>query len=106
MLLPLLIRGCLERGIDLSMVARLLTDTPARHFRLHPRKGALEMGCDADFVIVERADHTYDASNSQTITKWSPYEGLRIPVRVASTYVRGKQVWDGAQVTAETGFGN
>ena len=42
-----------ERGIPLTRVAELVATTPARLFGLAPRKGAIALGADADFAIVE-----------------------------------------------------
>jgi allantoinase len=55
-LVPLFIKEALRRGLDLSAAARLLSHNPARHFRLQKQKGALDIGADADFSIIEPAE--------------------------------------------------
>jgi len=104
-ILPLMIKGCLEHGVSLSWVSRMLSAGPARHFCLSPRKGALTLGSDADIVVVEPYDHAYDPAQAVGVVKWSPYEGIRLPARVASTYVRGVKVWDGKDFLQPKGFG-
>ena len=104
-MLPLLIKGCLERDIELTWVSRLLASQPAEHFRLGPRKGALRVGNDADIAIVEPGEHVCDPSTSQTVVTWSPYAGMTLPGKVAATFVRGQMVWDGTKVIADRGYG-
>ena len=56
-LLPAFWTGCEEHGISPSMVVRQLCDNPARHFLLDDRKGTLEVGKDADIVILTPERH-------------------------------------------------
>ena len=103
-LLPMLIKGCVARGIDLSMVARTTSANVARHFCLGPRKGALMPGNDADFCIIEPTERPFDVANSQTVADWSLYDGITMPT-ISATYVRGNVVWDGKQVVVSSGYG-
>lgn len=104
-ILPLFFKECLERSLDLRLAPRLLSEGPARHFRLHPRKGHLGVGADADVAVLEPGDFRYDATNGQTIVDWTPFHDVRLPVRVAATFRRGQLVWDGAQVPGGAGGG-
>ena len=104
-MLPLLLKGCMERGLSPIWVTRLLAGNPARHFRMGPRKGAFEVGCDSDIVIVEPGEYVYDPKATQTVVEWSPYEGMVLPGKGAATYLRGTLIWDGEKVLVEPGFG-
>lgn len=103
-MVPVLIKQCLERGVDLSMAARVLAANPAQHFRLLPRKGALAVGAEADFSIIDPAEARWSVEGSQTIADWSLYDGMSLP-QVKATFVRGQQVWDGKSVVVAEGFG-
>ena len=106
MMLPLFVKGALERGIPLTHAARLMAANPAKHFRIDHVKGALTVGRDADIAVMTPEPFTYDpAETGHTITHWSPYAGMRMPYRVAATYLRGTQVFDGKRVLAEPGHG-
>ena len=94
-----------ERGLGPTRVAALLSERPARHFGLYPRKGALIPGADADLAIVERKGWTFDESEMISEVKWSPYHGLEFGARVVATYVRGTPVFDGGRVTGKPGGG-
>ncbi len=105
-MVPLFVKGALERGIPLTRAAQLMALNPARHFRLDHRKGALEVGKDADIAVLTPEPYTYDASESgNNVVGWSPYNGIRLPWRVASTYNRGNLVFDGKTVLAVPGSG-
>jgi allantoinase len=105
LLMPLFVTGCIERDVDLSVVSRCLSFNPARHFRLAPAKGALELGCDADITIIEPASYPYDPAKGHTCVDWSPYAGKQLRAKVAGTWRRGELVFDGAKVISKPGSG-
>lgn len=103
-MVPLFVKGALERDISLTWAARLMAENPARHFRLGS-KGALSAGKDADIAVLFDRPKTYDAAESgHNVVGWSPYNGIELPWTVGLTYLRGRQVFDGVTV-AEPGLG-
>jgi len=105
-MLPLFVKGALERGVPLTWAARLMAANPARHFRLDHVKGALEVGKHADIAVLTPEEFTFDASlTGNNVVGWSPYDGMRLPYRVAATYVRGRLAFDGTSVSAAPGTG-
>ncbi len=106
-LLPLLYTAAVEqRGLAPQVVARLLAEAPARHFGLHPQKGSIRIGADADFAIAERGSWKIDEARQHSErAPWSPYHGLPVSLRIAATYLRGRKIFDGEQVLARPGDG-
>ena len=105
-MVPLFIKGALERGIPLTRAAELMSLNPARHFRLDHAKGALEAGKDADITVLTPEPYIYDAAASgHNVVGWSPYNGIRLPWRVSATWLRGRLAFDGTTVLAEPGPG-
>lgn len=103
-MVPLFVKGALERGVSLTWAAKLMAANPARHFRLG-QKGALEAGKDADITVLVDRPVVYDAARSEhNVVGWSPYNGITLPWTVAGTWLRGRQVFDGT-VVAEPGVG-
>lgn len=94
-----------DRGLSATRVAALLSERPARHFGLYPRKGALIPGADADFAIVERTPWTFDAAAMASKLGWSPYDGMTFGARVGATYVRGRLVYENGRVIGPAGGG-
>ena len=95
-----------DRSLSPVRAAALLSEGPARHFGLHPRKGALIPGADADFIVVNPVPWTFDAANMASEVKWSPYDGMRFGARVETAYVRGRPVFSGGRVVASAGSGS
>lgn len=104
-LLPAFWTGCEEHGIGPSMVVRQLCGNPARHFLLDDRKGSLDVGLDADIVILAPGRYRYDPSRSLSAVQWSSFEDREFSVKVAATYCRGQLVYDGQQIVNQPGHG-
>lgn len=104
-LLPAFWTGCAEHGISPTMVVKQLCEGPAKHFLLDHRKGSLNIGADADIVILRPETHNFDPSNSQSAVTWSSFEGREFHVKVDATFVRGKLAWDGQRIKNTAGHG-
>ncbi len=107
LLFPLLFsEGVVKRNLHPSKLADLLSKGPAERYGLHPRKGTLQVGTDADITVIDPSKRwTVEAAKSQSIAQWSPYDGWEISGKVVSTFVRGQQVFDGTHVTQQPGYG-
>lgn len=87
-----------QRGMDESQFVRLMATNPARIFGLYPRKGTLNLGADADLVLLDPSRawtaHGEDMLHKQ---KWTPFEGKTITGRVIRTIRRGQTIYDDAR---------
>lgn len=101
----LLDEGWMKRGIPLPRLADVLSTGPAKRFGLHPRKGEIRIGADADFAVINAHEsYTLEAEQLQYRHKHSPYTGRRIGCKVAATFVRGQLVYTPqAGITAPAG---
>jgi allantoinase len=105
-LYALLLKGLDERKLSFTHAARLLAHNPAALFRIGHAKGALQVGGDADIVLMRRDPHRYSAAASgNNFAPWSPYDGIELPFRPIETYVRGTCVAADGRVLAEPGQG-
>jgi len=105
---PLVLDEALHRrGMELPAFVRLSSANAARLLRLHPRKGSLLPGADADVVLWDLdADWTVDARAQQfSKNPWSPFEGRRVQTRVVRTLVRGETVFADGEIVAAPGSG-
>jgi dihydroorotase (multifunctional complex type) len=93
--LPLLLHAALaEPGrLSLERVVELASETPARRYGLFGRKGSLQVGADADLVLVDpAAERTLDDAQVVSKAGWTPYHGQRLAGRIVRTYSRGRLV--------------
>jgi dihydropyrimidinase len=99
-LLTLLYSEGVERGrLTLERMVDVLSTAPAERFGLG-RKGAIEVGRDADLVLFDpAAARTIHATDLHHTSDYTPYEGLAIKGAVRDVFVRGRAVIrDGAFV--------
>ena len=102
----MLSEGYHKRGLSLTRIAALTSGNPAKRFGLDESKGAIQIGLDADFCIVDiNKEWTFKVENMHTKNKHSAYDGRTFKGQVLSTYVRGKLVYDDGKVVAEPGYG-
>jgi dihydropyrimidinase len=89
--------GVKRGGLDIHRFVDALSTRPAKLFGLHPRKGAVEVGADADLVVYDPAWRgTISAKTHHVNNDYSGFEGVEIEGRPAFVTVRGTiQVRDG-----------
>jgi dihydropyrimidinase len=99
-LLPVLIsEGFHKRGIPLPRLVDAVTRAPARTFGLWPRMGAIAIGADADFSIVDlNGRHTVRAESQRSAAGYSIYEGWELTGAVEHALVRGEFVLRDRQI--------
>jgi dihydropyrimidinase len=92
-------RLAIERLVD------VIATTPARLFGL-TRKGAIEVGRDADIVLFDpSARRTLQAADLHHTSDYTPYEGFELTGAVRSVLLRGRHVIRDGQFTGERGHG-
>jgi len=107
MLLPILIsEGHHRRGIPLGHIAALTSLNPARLYGLHPRKGTLEPGADADLTLVDlEAERSVRAADLLSFADYSLYEGWKVKGWPVHTLVRGQWAMRDGQIVGKGGIG-
>ena len=90
----LLTEGYTRRQIPLSLIASLIAGFTSRRFGIDKQKGALEVGRDADFAMVDLNAKAVLASDDLLYRhKQSPYVGMTMQGRVVRTIVRGMTIF-------------
>jgi dihydropyrimidinase len=106
-LLPLILsEGVNEGRISLERAVEVTSTNAAKAFHLHPKKGTIRVGSDADLVVV-------DLEETKTVTPellkggadYSPYEGREVTGWPTHTVVRGQLAYDDGEVVGEQGHG-
>lgn len=107
-LLPVLMTfGVRRRVLSIEDVARICSENPARRFGLYPHKGVLQVGSDADYVIIdpEKEALVDDDYYRGSVRDWSIYHGWRFRGMPETTVVRGEVVVERGEVKAQPGGG-
>ncbi len=104
---PLMFTLLDERGLSPTLMATYCAERSAQLHGIWPKKGAIRVGSDADLLVLERGDFVFDQASivDRPEMRWSPYHGRAMRARVASTYLRGRLIWDGTTVLAQPGDG-
>lgn len=99
--------GYLTGRLSLSRYLEVMSEKAARRFRIFHRKGSIEVGKDADLVLLsQKEEWTVRAAEFLSKGKISPFEGWSFKGRVKRTFVRGREVYrDGEGVVTEGGWG-
>jgi dihydroorotase (multifunctional complex type) len=104
--LSVLLDGAHAGRLTYERVAELYSRRPAQVYGLYPRKGALDVGADADVVIVDPDEEwTIRDDDIRSRAGWSPLAGRTLKGRAVRTYVRGRLVADGDDVVGSPGNG-
>jgi dihydropyrimidinase len=104
--LPLLYsEGVLAGRITLEKFVELTSTNPAKAYGLHPRKGTIAIGSDADLVIWDEGNFQVRNERLHHAVDYTPYEGMSLRAWPAQTIVGGEVVWDGSDFHARAGRG-
>ncbi|MDO9377087.1 MAG: dihydropyrimidinase [Ferruginibacter sp.] len=98
--------GVRKGRITLNKFVEVLSTNPAKIFGLHPRKGCLAPGSDADIVLFDpNEQHTISAATHHMNTDYSAYEGWQVTGKCKKVFLRGKLVIDNGHCLVEKGNG-
>ena len=104
--LPLLYsHGVLDGRITINRFVELTSTNPAKAYGLHPRKGTIAIGADADLVVWDESPRTIRNADLHHAVDYTPYEGIELRAWPALTLSRGAVVWDGQEFHPRAGQG-
>jgi dihydroorotase len=100
---PLLLAALKKEQITLDRLLLMMCERPAQLLGLS--KGALEIGRDADFIVVDlKKTETITAARLHSKCGWTPFEG-RPGIFPSLVFIRGERVIDDHQLLVRQGFG-
>ena len=86
------------RGLPVELLARWMSDAPARLVGLEERKGSIAAGRDADLVLFDPdAEWRVDGAALFHRHPITPYAGRALRGAVEATYLRGRLVYERAR---------
>ena len=91
--LPLMLTQVNKGRLSLEHYVRLACENPARIWGLYPRKGVIQVGADADLVLVDLAmQDTIEAKKLHNKNTLNPYEGWKVQGIPITTILRGQVI--------------
>jgi dihydroorotase len=106
LLVPFLLRRVNEGRFSLQAVARVMAEAPARNFGIYPRKGAIEVGADADLTVVDlNRRGSVRSAELEAKTGFTMFEGEPLWGLPTLAVVRGRVVMRNGVVVGSPGHG-
>jgi len=105
---PVLIHFGYHSGrLSLAEIQKLMSENADKRYGLSPQKGAIQIGYDADFTIIDLdKEWTVEPSKLKSKGKYSPLAGKTLRGKIYMTIIRGKLVYkDDEGVIGEKEFG-
>ncbi|MDQ7819234.1 MAG: allantoinase AllB [Armatimonadota bacterium] len=103
-LVPLVLTEGVRRGLSLEQAAALLAAAPARIAGLWPRKGTIQVGADADLVVVDPDRRwTVDRGWLRSRHPHSPFVGWQMQGWITHVLRRGQVIVQDGDIVAEAG---
>lgn len=105
--LPLVFTGGVAAGrLSPRRFVEITATNPARIFGLHPRKGTLDVGADADVIVVDPdAEVEIDAARMHSAVDYNPYQGLKVRGFPTWTLSRGEVIVERGEPVGRQGRG-
>jgi dihydropyrimidinase len=92
--------------LSMNRVVELTSTAVARMFGLHPRKGAIAPGADADIVVFDPTRrHVFSTDTSFMNVDYDIYEGQEVAGSPRLTLSRGTVVFDDGKILTSPGHG-
>ena len=89
-----------------SDFVRVTSTEAAQIFNIYPQKGAIQVGSDADIIILNpNATRIISAKTHHQNIDYNVYEGRQVKGVVEVTISNGKVVWENGQLNVEAGSG-
>lgn len=99
--------GLVRRHMPLSRFVQITAENAAKRYGFFDRKGSIEIGKDADLVLVDPSAETeIKGKDFLSKGKITPFEGQVFHGRVQKTIVRGNIIYDADKgILADPGYG-
>lgn len=104
--LPRMLNEVNQGSLSLEKLVELTSENPARIFGIYPKKGAIQIGSDADFSIVDmEQDLILSSKKSFSRSGWTAFDGVKVKGIPTHTIVRGHIIYENGKITGNPGMG-
>jgi dihydroorotase-like cyclic amidohydrolase len=102
LLYPFMLTEGLRRGLSVERVVELCATNAAVAYGLHPRKGSIRVGADADLAVVDM-DSVRSVTPELLLSaqEYTPFEGMELTGWPVRTILRGSTVFEDGEPLGE-----
>lgn len=106
--LPLLLtQGYHLNKVDLLTLSKILSESPARYFGVGDRKGRIQLGYDADLVVVDLEREVFlGQTRMRGRSDYSIWEGKKVKGLPVKTFLAGELVAEDGEIVMEKPMGS
>jgi len=106
-MMPILLSEGVNKGrIDLLQLSNITSMNTAKIFGMYPKKGTIQVGSDADIVLVDlKKERKVSAETLDGFSDYNVYEGWNLRGWPVKTIVRGNIIVEDFQMIAKPGYG-
>jgi len=98
--------GVTQKGLPIWWLVRVMAENPARIFGIYPRKGVIQVGSDADLLILDpKGDRIITSKNHHSKAGYTLFEGWPVNGRPWMTLLRGKVLLNDGKLEQKPGYG-
>ncbi len=92
--------------LSLERFVQLYAINPAKILGLYPKKGSIQVGADADLVLVDlNRRWRIEDDLIRSKAKWSPFSGFECIGKPVMTLLRGQVIMEEGKILVEPGYG-
>ncbi len=99
--------GYLTGRLGLARFLEVISSAAAQRYGLWARKGSIEVGKDADLVLIDpKATSILSGENLYSKGHDTPFEGMKLNGSIRSTWLRGQKIYDAdIGISIKPGYG-
>jgi dihydroorotase len=97
-LVPLMLTEVHTGRISIERYVKLVSENPAKIFGLYPKKGVIEIGSDADLILVDFKESVIKSDRLKSKTKVTPFDGWRVRGIPSICFLRGEKIMEDGEV--------
>ena len=91
--LRLFLNAINDDKLTLDTFVKLASENPAKRAQIYPRKGAIEVGSDADLVLLDmKKEYTIRDDKVYSKCGWTPWNGVKVKGSQEVVFLRGNTI--------------
>ncbi|HBF6549499.1 TPA: dihydropyrimidinase [Clostridioides difficile] len=98
--------GVCKNKISINKMVEVTSTNAAKLFGMYPNKGTIEIGSDADILVLNpNKKSKIEAKKQLQNVDYTPYEGYEVDCQIEHVYLRGKEVVRDGELICNTPSG-